>query len=72
MEWFLSAQSLIWNPEEAQFPIAFSFLDQFIQEPHNLNPEPWAKASPVTYIKEEGTTILIFHGTDDVVPVKQA
>ncbi|MCB0826658.1 MAG: alpha/beta hydrolase [Armatimonadetes bacterium] len=61
------------NPEETQFPIAFSFLDQFIQEPHALNPEPWAEASPVTYVKEEAPPFLIFHGTaDDVVPVKQA
>lgn len=61
------------NPEETQFPIAFSFLNQFIQEPHFLNSELWVEASPVTYVKEGAPPFLIFHGTeDDIVPVNQA
>lgn len=61
------------NPEQKHFPIAHSFLDQFMASYYVEDKEKWEVASPVTHIHDGIPPILLFHGSDDdVVPVEQS
>lgn len=61
------------NPSESHFPIAHSFLEQFMGIYHEEDPDLWASASPITHVEAGAPPFLIFHGTeDDVVPITQS
>jgi acetyl esterase/lipase len=61
------------NPDESQYPIAMSFLEQFMGQSHSESPESYANASPITHIRENAPPFLIFHGSnDEIVPADQA
>lgn len=61
------------NYETTHFPLAFSFLEQFMGGPERDMAERYAQASPVTYVAEGAPPFVIVHGTDDeVVPVEQS
>lgn len=59
--------------EASHFPIAFSFLEQFLGGPERGRERVYAAASPVFHANEDAPPFLIVHGTDDeVVPVQQS
>ncbi|QYK54378.1 MAG: alpha/beta hydrolase [Fimbriimonadaceae bacterium] len=61
------------NPHESQYPVAFSFLDQFMVKTVHEAPEMYSEASPITHISENAPPFLIFHGShDDIVPPEQS
>jgi len=61
------------NYEDVHFPLAFSFLEQFMGGPERADPERFAQASPVFHVAEGAPPFVIVHGTDDeVVPVEQS
>ena len=58
------------NPAECHYPIAVSFVEQFMGTTFFEDPDAFAKASPLVYVKEGATPSLIIHGdADEVVPV---
>lgn len=60
-------------PQTSHFPIAFSFLEQFI--PTILDPESkeTQQASPIVYASADAVPCLVLHGDeDDVVPIDQS
>lgn len=61
------------NPDQTQFPISMSFLEQFMDCLYSQSPEKYSAASPMTHIHENSPPFLIFHGDhDDIVPVDQS
>lgn len=61
------------NPNESQFPIAMSFLEQFMGKTHHESPEDYALASPITHADKNAPPSLIIHGdADDIVPFEQS
>lgn len=61
------------KPHESHFPIAFSFIEQFMGTFYDDDIATWEKASPVTHLTETTPPFLLFHGSDDdVVPVTQS
>jgi acetyl esterase/lipase len=61
------------RPREQHFPIAWSFLEQFIPKNYDDAPADFEAASPLSRVHSEAATFLIFHGeADDVVPVSQS
>lgn len=61
------------NPHESQYPVAFSFLDQFMVKSVHEAPEMYVEASPITHVSEKAPPFLIFHGShDDIVPPEQS
>lgn len=61
------------NYETTHFPLAFTFLEQFLGGPERDMPDRYVQASPVTYVAEGAPPFVIVHGTDDeVVPVEQS
>ncbi len=61
------------KPHESHFPVAFSFLDQFMQVSESEAPDVYAQASPIQYVTEDAPPFLIFHGcNDDIVPSDQS
>lgn len=60
-------------PADVHFPIAMTFLEQFLDGPYSGNEETWRRASPMSYARPTDTRFLIVHGSDDdVVPVDQS
>lgn len=60
-------------PTDVHFPIAMSFLEQFMDGPYSGNEETWRRASPVSYLDQCRGRFLVLHGSDDdVVPVDQS
>lgn len=60
------------EPAQTQFPIAISFIEQFMGATHYEEPELYAQASPVSYVTPQAPPSLLIHGAlDDVVPVRQ-
>lgn len=61
------------RPREQHFPIAWSFLEQFIPRNFDDAPADFEAASPLLRVKPDAAAFLIFHGeADDVVPVSQS
>ncbi len=61
------------NPDQTQFPISMSFVEQFMGGSYPGREATYAAASPVSYIEGSHCPFLILHGTeDDVVPVSQS
>ncbi len=61
------------SPHESQYPVAFSFLDQFMVSSVQEAPENYLDASPITHVSESSPPFLIFHGShDDIVPPEQS
>jgi acetyl esterase/lipase len=61
------------NPNETQYPISMSFLEQFMDCSYSQFPDKYANASPITHIHENAPPFLIFHGdSDDIVPPEQS
>lgn len=57
------------NPEMNHFPIAFSFLDQFLG---GKPEEDYTAASPICYVQSGVPPMQILHGDhDDIVPIQQ-
>ncbi len=60
-------------PEETHYPIAMSFVEQFMGKPHSEDSDSYCAASPIQYVGENPPPFLIVHGdADDVVPVDQS
>ena len=61
------------QPSETHFPIALSFLEQFMGGSFSERPEAYAQASPMVHVREGGAPTLLIHGTqDEIVPVDQS
>lgn len=61
------------NPDVTQYPIAMSFLEQFMGVPYAEDPDRYALASPAAHVHDKAPPFLLFHGTDDdIVPVEQS
>lgn len=61
------------DPDTNHFPIAASFLEQFMGGWYGGAEEKWALASPMSHIHEGAPPFLIFHGTEDsIVPSAQS
>ncbi len=61
------------EPDQTQFPISMTFLEQFMDCTFSNSPEKYANASPMTHIHEGAPPFLIFHGSaDDIVPQEQS
>lgn len=61
------------NPTESQYPIAMSFLEQFMGATHYERADIYEQASPVCFVEESSPPSLIVHGdADDVVPCDQS
>lgn len=61
------------NPDETQYPIAMSFLEQFMGSSHFEKPEDYVLASPIVHVSENSPPSLIVHGDqDDIVPITQS
>ncbi|MFM9871961.1 MAG: alpha/beta hydrolase [Fimbriimonadaceae bacterium] len=61
------------NPDQTQYPISMSFLEQFMDCSFAESPEKYSVASPMTHIHEKAPPFLIFHGeADDIVPPEQS
>lgn len=61
------------QPHGNHFPIAMSFLEQFMGGPFEGRESLWRKASPIEYVDTNAAPFLIIHGdADDVVPVGQS
>lgn len=68
----ISAITDLRNPNDCHYPIAMSFLEQFMGASHFEEPERYKAASPLTYVTEDAPPSLLIHGeADDVVPVEQ-
>lgn len=61
------------KPHESHFPVAFSFLDQFMQVSESEAPDQYEEASPLRYVDQDAPPFLLFHGcNDDIVPCDQS
>ncbi|MCU0317231.1 MAG: alpha/beta hydrolase [Fimbriimonadaceae bacterium] len=61
------------DPTQAHYPLAFSFLDQFMASRYEFDQERWSLASPLCHVHEKAGPFLIFHGSEDeIVPPDQA
>lgn len=61
------------DPDTNHFPIAASFLEQFMGGWYGGAEAKWALASPMSHMHEGAPPFLIFHGTEDsIVPTAQS
>lgn len=61
------------QPETNHFPVAASFLEQFMGGWIGGQEDKWALASPICHVAEGAPPFLIFHGTEDsIVPTAQS
>ncbi len=61
------------DPATTHFPIAMSFLEQFLGCSSQECPEKWDLASPVRHVTPTGARFLLIHGTEDeIVPNRQS
>jgi acetyl esterase/lipase len=61
------------DPRVQHNPIAWSFLEQFMEVPFEGNEAKYALASPVTHVDSKSAAFLIVHGeADDIVPIDQS
>lgn len=61
------------EPDQTQYPISMTFLEQFMDSTFAQSPEQYAQASPMIHIHEAAPPFLIFHGdADDIVPPEQS
>jgi acetyl esterase/lipase len=62
------------DPRSRHYPIAWSFLDQFMGGvPYEGNEELFRQASPLHQVDENAAPSLLIHGeVDDIVPVEQS
>lgn len=61
------------NYRETHYPIAWSFLEQFVPLPYEGNEQVFRSASPLTLVDQHAAPTLIVHGEeDDIVPIGQS
>jgi acetyl esterase/lipase len=61
------------DPQVQHNPIAWSFLEQFMEVPYAGHEDRFELASPVTHVDKRSAPFLIIHGEDDdVVPIDQS
>ncbi len=61
------------RPHEQQFPIAWSFIEQFMGVPYEGHERLYEDASPVFHVHGEAPRFMILHGdADAIVPIQQA
>lgn len=61
------------DPRVQHNPIAWSFLEQFMEVGFEGNEDRYRLASPVSHVDSHAAPFVIFHGdADDVVPVDQS
>lgn len=69
----LSGLTDLTEPRERHFPIAWSFIEQFMGCPYEENEEIWRRASPLYHVSPTDAEFMIVHGdNDDVVPILQS
>lgn len=61
------------EPREQHFPVAWSFIEEFMSSPYEGHEALWREASPIHHVSASDATFLIFHGeADEVVPISQS
>jgi acetyl esterase/lipase len=61
------------DPRVQHNPIAWSFLEQFMDVPYEGHEDRFALASPITHVDKHSAAFLIIHGDrDDIVPIDQS
>jgi acetyl esterase/lipase len=61
------------DPRVQHNPIAWSFLEQFMEVPYEGNEARYALASPISHVNAHSAAFLLVHGdADDIVPIDQS
>ena len=61
------------DPSQVHFPIATTFLEQFMDGGFVGREDIWKSASPLSYLDQAQGRFLVIHGSnDDVVPTSQS
>lgn len=61
------------DPHANHLPIAWSFLEQFMETPYEGNEGRYRLASPVAHVDANASPFFIAHGEeDDIVPIQQS